>query len=238
MKRRSLLLFIVLATAVAPAVSGPEGEAFRGRLLVDLPLHLEQAQKDLQAGLVDEALAEVNLILMDKPISYQIKFESVAEELRPQCTAAFRDGVAIWRRALGKDLGFEESGASEAPQVVITFQPEVQQNDAAVAGFVRWRRFVERDAFGVPAMHLSADIKIRTRLLDGNPMTLEHMRHTSAHELGHVLGLDDTRECGEMMGPLELVRPVADVDASELENLRAIRRAALELRERALALRG
>jgi hypothetical protein len=88
---------------------------------------------------------------------------------------------------------------------------------------------------GTPHMDMSADVRVRTIKPDGSPMLLEHMRHTSAHELGHVLGLDDSPFYGDIMGPLDLSHPVSDFEAAELDNLRAVRSEAEQVREQALA---
>jgi Zn-dependent peptidase ImmA (M78 family) len=66
-------------------------------------------------------------------------------------------------------------------------------------------------------------------------MLLEHMRHTCAHELGHVLGLDDSPFYGDIMGPLDLKHPVTDFEATELESLRAVRAEAEQVREQVLS---
>jgi hypothetical protein len=234
MKTRSLLVVVAAFAAFAPASTGHEAGAVRGRLLPDLPEHLEYAEKDLNRGQVGDALAHIDLILMNR-LSYRINFVNVPEEVQPECTAAFRDAVAMWERALGKDSVFEEAAEGQSAEIVVTFQHDVQQNGAEVAGYVTWRRRVVVSQDGSPKMDMSSDVRVRTVRPDGGAMLLEHMRHTCAHELGHVLGLDDSPFYGDIMGPLDVSHPVSDFDAAELENLRAVRAAAVLVRDKALA---
>ena len=234
MNTRSLLVVVAALAALAPASTGNGTEALRGRLLPDLPEHLEYATKDVQRGQVADAMAHIDLILMSH-LHYRLNFVNVPEEIQPECTAAFRDAVAMWERALGKDCDIEEAKYGEPAEIQVTFQHDVQQNGAEVAGYVTWRRKVVLGSDGVPKMDLTSDVRVRTVKPDGSAMLLEHMRHTSAHELGHVLGLDDSPFYGDIMGPLDVAHPVADFDAAELENLRAVRLEAEKVREQALA---
>jgi len=235
MKARSLFLLVAACAAFAPASTGAGNETLRGRLLPDLPEHLEYAEKDLDRGQVADALAHIDLILMQH-MHYHINFVNVPAEKQPECTAAFRDAVAMWDRAIGKDWDLQEAtDDGSTAEVQVTFQPDVQQQGSEVAGYVTWKRSVVDDPNGGAHMSMTADVRIRTIRPDGSQMMLEHMRHTSAHELGHVLGLDDSPFYGDIMGPLDLSHPVSDFEAAELDNLRAVRAEALQVRDQALA---
>lgn len=189
----------------------------------------------MKDGQIDDALAHIGLILMNHA-TYHISFDpAVAAEKQPECIAAFRDAVAMWDRALGPDFELDEVPADQPAEINVTFQPDVKQSGSEIAGFVTWRRRVVTGDGSPAHMDFSADVEVRTVMPDGTPMMLEHMRHTSAHELGHVLGLDDSPFFGDIMGPLDLQHPVTDFDAAELENLRAVRAEAEQVREQALA---
>ncbi len=234
MKARSLLLAVAAIAAFAPASTGRNMETLRGRLLPDLPEHLEYAERDLNHGQITDALAHLDIVLMSH-LHYRLNFINVPEEKQPECAAAFRDAVAMWERALGKDWDIQEAAAGQPAEVQVTFQPDVQQNGAEVAGYVTWKRGVIPGPDGSPHMDLSADVRVRTIKPDGSDMQLELMRHTSAHEMGHVLGLDDSPFYGDIMGPLDLGHPVSDFEASELDNLRAVRAEAKQVQSQALA---
>lgn len=235
MKARSLFVLFAAFAALAPASVDNGSEALRGRLLPDLPEHLEFAQKDMQTGQIQDALAHIDLILMDHA-TYHITFDNVPPEKQAECTAAFRDATAMWDRALGNGFELDEVPATQPAEINVTFQPEVKQAGSEVAGYVTWSRKVVGGTDGTPIhMDFTADVRVRTIQPTGEPMMLEHMRHTSAHELGHVLGLDDSPFYGDIMGPLDLQHPVSDFESAELENLRAVRAQAEEVKEQALA---
>jgi len=234
MKSRSLLVAFAAVAALAPASVGNGTETLRGRLLPDMPQHLEYAEKDLQHGQISDAIAHLDLILMTH-IHYRVNFIDVPEEKQVECTAAFRDAIAMWKRALGTGWELDEAMGDEPAEVQVTFQPDVQQNGNEVAGYVTWKRSVLLGPDGNPHMNMTADVRVRTIQPDGGQMLLEHMRHTSAHELGHVLGLDDSPFYGDIMGPLDLTHPVTDFEAAELDNLRAVRAQAEQDRVQAVA---
>ena len=55
------------------------------------------------------------------------------------------------------------------------------------------------------------------------------------HELGHVLGLNDSPRVGDIMGPLDLRKPVTTLGVDEVQALRDIRESAAEIRRQALS---
>lgn len=234
MKSRSLLVLFAAIAAFAPASVNNGSEALRGRLLPDMPEHLEYAQKDMESGQVADALAHINLILLNHA-TYHINFDTVPPEKQAECIAAFRDATAMWGRALGNGFQLDEVPAEQPAEINVTFQPDVKQAGNEVAGYVTWRRRVIGGADGTPIrMDFTADVRVRTIQPGGEPMMLEHMRHTSAHELGHVLGLDDSPFYGDIMGPLDLQHPVSDFESAELENLRAVRAQAEDIKDHAV----
>lgn len=218
--------------ALVPCLAGSGTGNLRGKLLPDLPQHLEYAERDLSHGEVSTALAHVSLVLMDKPVRYRVNMKDVPSGLHPACRAAFRDAVALWESAFPGEIRFSEVGDGEQADLTVTFQNDVRQAGNPVAGIVNWRRKIVESK---PATcHLSADMHLRILQPNGRYMQLEHMRHTAAHELGHVLGLDDSPFYGDIMGPLDLSHPAVGFEATELEELRQVRADAYALRKKAL----
>jgi hypothetical protein len=72
---------------------------------------------------------------------------------------------------------------------------------------------------------------LRTTTLKKRPMPFEVIRHEACHELGHVLGLDDTNIVGAVMGPLDLNRPASGPSDAEVEAVRLVRTEATRLLE-------
>lgn len=234
---RRVPTLLIASFCATPCVIGHDSENVRGKLLPDLPQHLEYAQRDLSIGQIDGALAHADLVLLREPITYSVSFDGVSDLRKPECLAAVRDAAAMWESALYREIRLVEvdAGSPKQASIEIMFVAEVKQDGSSVAGFVNWKRRVVAGDQTALRTEIKADIKMRTVQPGGEPMSLDHMRHSAAHELGHIFGLDDSAEYGDIMGPLDLKNPVAGFEATELESLREIRSAAQDLRTRALS---
>jgi predicted Zn-dependent protease len=71
--------------------------------------------------------------------------------------------------------------------------------------------------------------------LNFKAMPMESMRHEMMHEIGHVLGLEDTESTGAIMGPLDMNRPVSRPLPHEVKAVWDIRLEASRIRKDALA---
>lgn len=223
---RHLLTPVLALAALVPCVAGNASATVRGRLLPDLPQHLQFAERDLKHGEISSALAHLSLVVMDKPIRYRIEFKDADEMLQFQCRDAFGDALDLWQNAFPGEMRFEEVGPNEKADLTISYQRDVTSKGASVAGLVNWKRKVYGDG---PTSVLTADLQLRTHQPGGKPMSIEHMRHTAAHEIGHILGLDDSPFYGDIMGPLDLKRPVHGFEPTELSKLRELRASAFAL---------
>jgi hypothetical protein len=105
-----------------------------------------------------------------------------------------------------------------------------------VAGFANWKRRIQTDGDKVVSATVTADLQIRTINLDGRPMPSDAMTHEVMHEVGHVLGLEDCDYLGELMGPLDVRRPVEAPLAHEADAVRDLRDEARRLKSQALAI--
>lgn len=223
---RHLLTPVLALAAFVPCVAGNSTATVRGKLLPDLPQHLQYAERDLKHGEINSALAHLSLVVMDKPIRYRVEFKEGDEMLQLQCLEAFSDALDLWQNAFPGEMRFEEVGADSKADITISYQRDVTSKGASVAGLVNWKRKVYGDE---PRSVLTADLQLRTHQPGGKPMTIEHMRHTAAHEIGHILGLDDSPFYGDIMGPLDLKRPVHEFEPNELSKLRELRASAFAL---------
>lgn len=219
---------------LVPCVAGGGTSSPRGKLLPDLPLHLEYARRDVSQGNIGTAMAHLSLILMEEPVRYRIEFVRVPDSMKPTCRLAFEEAVELWQQAFPGEIHFTEVADAASSDLTITFEPDVRQSGNAVAGIVNWKRRVLPSR---PAKcQLSAEMHLRIMQPSGRYMQIEHMRHTAAHELGHVLGLDDSPFFGDIMGPLDLARPATGFEVSELENLRTVRLQAQEVKLKVAAM--
>ena len=199
----------------------------------DLVQQVYEAQEDLKQGQNMNAIARANLVLIDHTLTVHVSYDAVGNRQRKDCEKAVDAAIEMWNKSLDSDHQFVRTQAEQSADIKITFKPEVYENQVPVGGLVSWRRAIAYDE-GQPVDNTTAEVQVRVRRPGGGNMTFEHMRHETGHELGHVLGLDDSAHRGDLMGPLDLRRPVANVSEYELESLKRLRRAAHEVKDEAL----
>jgi hypothetical protein len=61
------------------------------------------------------------------------------------------------------------------------------------------------------------------------------MKHEIMHEMGHILGLEDSDRVGDLMGPLDVNHPVSGPKSYESEAVYELRSQADRIRKEVLA---
>jgi predicted Zn-dependent protease len=226
---RKFITAIVVSLLVIPMALGHgHGKRVHGLVLPDLPQHLEWAREQSDQGQYGDALAHLSLILLDKPIRYKVEFDDVDTNQLSDCQDAVKNAIGLWETAFSGEVTFEEVQPDDQADVTIRFARDVKDGRHAVAGHVDWTRQVE-NVDGTPTGEFTADISIRTRC-GRSAMTVDQMSHCVAHEFGHCFGLDDSRNSEDLMGPLNMDKPLLSFSANELDFLRDLREQALQLR--------
>lgn len=227
---------VTVGAFLAALCSGVAGIGFEaaeidGLVMPELRAQLDVAHQSVNRGEWSRGLAHSNAVLMLQGLDYSVDLNQVPEPDRKKCIESLEAAMSQWSGALGDQIRFNrvESGG-----IVIIFQPDLSSRGRAVGGHTKWRRDVRIAPSGELQPVLEASIWIRTLQPGGRPMSFDHLRHIASHELGHVLGLADSPRIGDVMGPLDLGRPVKSIGKREIEALRAIRERALELRRECL----
>lgn len=232
---RSFLLALVLGTTL-PAV-GDNGVR-RAPVLTEVSQHLQQAESELSQGHPELAIAHADMVLVGQPVAYRVEFDAdVPVKVRPRCEKALKAALGAWERSLGATCAFTRVDSGEAP-VTVRFKKDVLLGKEPVAGFANWKRAIRLDGVRVLSAKFSSLLQIRSLDLTGDPMPTDAMTHEVMHEMGHVLGLEDCDEVGQLMGPLDIENPVGRPLGHEIAAVRELREEAERVREEAVRQRG
>jgi predicted Zn-dependent protease len=232
--RASRLLLLLCASLLA--VPTPASRAAGSTLVLEeVRNHLNEAQKNFDKGTFDLAMAHADMVLVSDEIKVSYVFQNVPDNIRPSALKAMEQALETWETALSRTIRFEMVASPEAADVQIRFKPDVRMGREPVAGFANWKRVITTEDDGRVHAKFTADLQIRTMTLSWKPMSLEAMRHEIMHEIGHVLGLEDCDNSGDIMGPLDMSKPVAAPRPYEVQAVLDIRRHASRIRREARA---
>lgn len=199
------------------ALAGVVSLQAEATLLPELAKHREFAQRAAELGNSDALRAATEVLAISK-ITYRLPKNAPSNARQ-----AFLEGIQQWERNLHKDLEFVEAFDFQTPDVIVTFESTLGENGKHYGGYTRWKRSISQDSKGRYVAKVDAKMQIRTHQPNGKPMTVDQMRHAVMHEFGHVLGLDDSPKTGEVMGPLDLARPVNGPKHDEVDQLKKLR---------------
>lgn len=212
----------LVAMALLAAVWTPAGAP-----LPELDRFLSYGNKALESGDAVAAEAASKAILLD-----EVRF--TLGPASPERQAIARAAMRSWEQALDGEVRFVEVAPSAA-QLTFEWKPAVGHEGNHVGGLATWRRAVQRRGSECRAVY-TAQIELSITAPDGTALNRDQMMQCALHEVGHILGLDDCRERGEVMSPLDMAKPVPQITKADLDALRAIRAKAYSLRVSARAL--
>lgn len=187
--------------------------------------HLDHAEKALLYGQTSEAVAYAEMVLLRREITIYVDESNVPWQIKDDAKRALRDAAINWEDALSREVRFRFVQFADA-DVIVRYAGEMKYDGKNAAGTVRWTRQVIGLGSDQFVYEVRANVTLRTETPSGGTMNYGQMLHTAGHELGHILGLEDSARTGDLMGPLRLDRPVERATRSEKESLLAFRRQA------------
>ena len=204
-------------------------------ILAEVQKHLDAAHDCVTNGTPEVAAAHANLVLLGDEVTYAISYEGVADKLRSRCVQALSGAFDAWEKALDDTITFREISDASKADMVIHFKNGVMMGKEPVAGYANWKRSLKADGPKVQTCVFKSDLQIRTINLDGKPMPFTCVRHEIAHEVGHILGLEDSETTGDLMGPLDVDHPVVGPQTYESSAVKHLRDEAHQVRTEALS---
>ena len=208
------------------SLCGFSGETGRDRRIQSrIYDHLDRAERAFSDGRSEEAMACAEMVLLKRDITVFVDDRNVPWQIKESADRALRLAAINWEDALNREIRFRYVPRAYA-DVVIRYSDGMRHGGREAAGTVQWSRQVINLGSDSYSYKVTAHITLRTHAPNGAMMSQRQMLHTAGHELGHILGLEDTGKQGELMGPLRLDRPVQRATKNEVDSLWDIRRRA------------
>lgn len=196
---------------------------------------MAQAEQLIQQGRWQAALAQTDSILLNTPIRIWLGFDAKSHQCRGYAKNILK-AMAMWQKGMADETLFLIVEDPRLADVRITMVDEIRRDDHNSAGSIHWERTISgTDDIGYE-MTYKADVQLAIHGPNGRKLNNDQMVHAAAHELGHVLGLQDSSEVGNIMGALNLRKPVKKPSDIEILALNEVRALASDLRKQAFAI--
>lgn len=178
---------------------------------------LKRAQLDAQSGQPRAALARLESILLTKPLSVGVAYETI-----PSGGKGFVDGVkqavAEWAKHLPEPtFTFVDSDRSD---ITVRFVESVPGKED-LQGFIE-ARYEYNWTESSHSCRISASLYVSSKC-ERRLLTKSEVAQIVTHELGHLLGLSDSNEERRLMGPFNPAEPCLSPTTEELSAVRQFR---------------
>ncbi|KAA0228949.1 MAG: matrixin family metalloprotease [Armatimonadetes bacterium] len=175
-----------------------------------------------EGGEYQKSLAMFSLLLLPKTTTVFVDYATAPPAQRESFREGIERGFALWQDALGADLPFRLSQSPNGAAIQVRFVETLQDGASFHKGEIRSKRRIQWNQ-EVHYFEFTAEIDV-VSTAGQRYMTGDEIVHITAHELGHALGLGDTREMNRIMGPVLLGNPFSRISQEEAESVREFRR--------------
>lgn len=215
-------LAVLVLVGMGSATQADPGFDYTKLIQSQVKDYITRAEDSLQNGRYSEALAVSEFVMLTGSIKVRLDLSNLPDSRKDQAKQAVIDALDLWSPALENQTKFVFVDSGPA-QIRVRFQNGIVHLGQEVAGLAVWSRNFYDWGNDNYSGRVSADIRLRSLTVDGEPMSYEAIRHAACHEMGHVLGLWDSPRIGDIMGPMPVNRPSTGPSANEIQVLRDLR---------------
>lgn len=234
MKKTAVLVAGFLTFTLTAGIAGPTHTSFGPHDIVQPRVRelVKSAEEAFSNGDFEKSVACAELVRLNRTLTYSVDVSSLPVDQQAVATQAVDKAIEGWKSSLG-DVTFNPSARNRA-LIRIKFAPSIRDMGREVAGFAVWQRQVLDWGNGRYSGRLSGDITVRSTDLNGEPIGFDAMVHSAGHEIGHLLGLWDSPNMDDIMGPISLRQPVTRPSEREVRALQDARLEAASIGQAAL----
>ena len=226
MRTLSAITKSAAVASLATVATIASANSFSGAIQPSLTKHLKHAEECFLDGKYNEAQAYAELVIIKDQLRVYVDPTSLPDAIRRDAHRAIADAINNWNNALNGQVEISLTTRDEA-NVIIRFTNRLYLYGGEAAGSARWSRNVMSWSNNHFSFQTLGNIVLRTHKPNGGLMNLDQLRQAAGHELGHILGLEDSYRRDDIMGPLRLDRPTIKPSAREINSLLALHERAL-----------